>query len=405
MPTPSAHIPSVLAGTSMVLLLGVLLGCADPGADARGQQDSQGGMPPLPVTVIEVQPSRVPIVVEVMAQTEGARESEVRARVGGLLLKRLFEEGMPVRAGQPLFQIDPTPHEIALAQARANLEEARARAEQAAREVARMKGLLDRQAISRREFDDASSHDAVSRAAVRAAEAAVRQAELNLSWTTVTAPVSGQSGRAVKSEGNLIVAGTADSLLTTIHQSDPMWVRFSLAESDVAKLPGGRLNARAIQGVELVLADGSLYPRRGRVNFLAGQIDPGLGTQAMRAEFDNPEGRLLPGHFVRVRLLAGQREGAFLVPQAAVLESELGRMVMLAGADGKVVPRPVVAGEWLGRDWVILEGLQAGDRVIVDNLMKLRPGASVLPHKPGEMPAGMGQPPGAGGAGKPAAKG
>ncbi len=236
-----------------------------------------------------------------------------------------------------------------------------------------------------------------------AAEATLRQAELTLAWTTVTAPVSGQSGRAVKSEGNLIVQGT-DNLLTSIHQSNPMWVRFSLAESDTAKLPGGRLNAKNVTGVELVLPDGAVFPRKGRLNFLSSQIDPSLGTQQFRAEFDNGEGKLLTGQFVRVRLLTGMRDGVFLVPQSAVIQSEQGRLVMIAGPDNKVAPRPVQAGEWHGKDWVILGGLQAGDKVIVDNLMKLRPGAPVMPHKPGEMPAGMGGP-GAGGAGKPAAKG
>ena len=385
------------------LALAALAGCSDPKQGAAGPGGPGGGMPALPVTVLEAQPTRVPISVEVMAQTEGAKETEVRARVGGILVKRLYQEGEPVKEGQPLFQIDRAPYEIALAQAKAALAGAKAQAEQAGREAARLKGLLEKQAISRKEYDDATSSDAISHAAVLAAEATLRQAELNLAWTTVAAPVAGQSGRALKSEGNLVVQGS-DNLLTAIHQSNPLWVRFSLAESDTAKLPGGRLNPKTVSGVELVLADGSVYPRKGHLNFQSSQIDPTLGTQQFRAEFDNAEGRLLPGQFVRVRLLTGMRDGVFLVPQSAVLQTEQGRLVMVAGADNKVAPRPVQAGEWLGKDWVILGGLQAGDKVIVDNLMKLRPGAPVMPHKPGEMPPGMGGP-GAGGPGKPAAKG
>ncbi len=388
--------PGLLSAVLALTL--ALAGCSDSKQGAGAPGAAGGQMPALPVTVLDAQPTRVPIAVEVMAQTEGAKETEVRARVGGVIVKRLYEEGAPVKAGQALFQIDRAPYEIALAQAKAALAGAKAQADQAAREAARMKGLLDKQAISRKEYDDAVSTDAISHAAVLAAEATLREAELNLSWTTVTAPVSGQSGRAVKSEGNLIVQGS-DNLLTSIHQSNPMWVRFSLAESDTANLAGGRLNPKTVTGVELVLPDGSVYPRKGRLNFLSSQIDPTLGTQQFRAEFENGESKLLPGQFVRVRLLTGMRDGVFLVPQSAVIQSEQGRLLMLAGPDNKVAPRPVQAGDWYGKDWVILGGLQAGDKVIVDNLMKLRPGAPVMPHAPGEMPAG------AGGAGKPAAKG
>ena len=385
-----AILPGLLTG------LALLAGCSPAPQEGAGAPGA--GMPALPVTVIEVQPTRVPIAVEVVAQTEGARETEVRARVGGVLVKRLYQEGETVREGQPLFQIDRAPFEIALAQARAALVGARALADQAVREAGRLKGLHEKLAISRKEYDDAVSAEAIAQAAVQAAEANLRQAELNLSWATVTAPVAGQSGRALKSEGNLVVQGS-DNLLTAIHQANPLWVRFSLAESDTARLPGGRLNPRTVNGVELVLPDGSVYPRQGRLNFQASQIDPALGTQQFRAEFDNRDGALLPGQFVRVRLLTGVRDGVFLVPQAAVIQTEQTRLVMLAGPDNKVQPRPVQAGDWYGKDWVILGGLRAGDKVIVDNLMKLRPGAPVLPHKPGEMPPGMGGP------GKPAGKG
>lgn len=348
----------------------LLAGCSGSDKAAGPPAGAQG---PLPVTVVEVQPQRIPASIEVMAQTEGARETEVRARVGGILVKRLYQEGERVRAGQPLFQIDPSSYEIALS-------EARAKAEQAAREMNRLKGLTEARAISRKEYDEAVSANAV-------AQAALRQAELNLSWTTVTAPVAGTTGRAAKSEGNLITTGS-DSLLTSIYQLNPMWVRFSLAESEIARLPGGRLTPGGVTGVELLLPDGSLYPKRGKLNFLASTIDPVLGTRQMRAEFDNADDRLLPGQFVRARLLTGEREGVFLVPQTAVVQTDQGRLLMTVGADGKVAPRPVQAGEWRGTDWVILGGLQAGDKVIVDNLMKLRPGMPVAPRAPGQPPAG-----------------
>jgi membrane fusion protein (multidrug efflux system) len=345
------------------LSLALLAGCSD------SKPAAPPAMGPLPVSILEVQPQRVPSSVEVMAQTEGARETEVRARVGGILLKRLYQEGETVKAGQPLFQIDRSSYEIAVA-------DAKARADQTERELKRMKTLIDAKAISQKNYDDALSANEI-------AQAALRQAQLNLSWTTVTAPVAGITGRAVKSEGNLISTGD-DSLLTSISQSNPIWVRFSLGDSDLAKLEGGRVSARNVSGVELILADGSTYDKPGKLNFAASTIDTTLGTQALRAEFDNTDGRLLPGQFVRIRLLTGERDGVFLVPQAAVIQSEQGALVMLADGENKVAPRPVHLAEWLGKNWVVTGGLKAGDRVIVDNLMKLRPGAPVAPKAPAD---------------------
>ncbi|MDE2583860.1 MAG: efflux RND transporter periplasmic adaptor subunit [Betaproteobacteria bacterium] len=361
--------PAAIA--ALMLALGLTACSGDKAPPAAAPQA-------LPVTVLEPQPQRLPAALELMAQTEGAKETEVRARVGGILMQRLYQEGAPVKAGQPLFQIDRAPYEIALA-------EAKAKAEQTAREEARLKGLLAHQAVSQKEYDDAASANAV-------AQAALRQAQLNLSWTTVTAPVSGISGRAVKSEGNLINTTDA-SLLTSVYQSNPMWVRFGLAESDTSSLPGGLLKPEMVSGVELILPDGSTYAHKGKINFLASTIDTTLGTQQLRAEFDNKEGQLLPGQFVRVRLLTGEREGVFLVPQAAVIQTEQGHLVMLAGADNKVTPRPVETAEWRGKDWVITKGLQPGDKVIVDNLMKLRPGAPIAPHPPQAAPGAPGAAP------------
>lgn len=338
--------------------------------------DKTAGGPPkmglMPVTVIEMQPQKVPSSIEIMAQTEGARETEVRARVGGILIKRLYQEGETVKSGQPLFQIDRSPYEIGLA-------EAKAKAEQTSREVGRLKSLAEAKAIAQKDYDDAVSANAM-------AQAALHQAELNLSWTTVTAPVAGTTGRAIKSDGNLITTG--DSLLTSIYQTNPIWVRFSLGESDLAKFPTGRVTAKDVKGVELVMANGEKYEKPGKLNFLATNIDTTLGTQALRAEFDNASGQLLPGQFVRVRLLTGERDGVYLVPQSAVLQTEQGTLVMTAGPENKVAPRPVKAGEWYGKDWVILGGLNAGDKVIVDNLIKLRPGMPVDPKLQGAQPGG-----------------
>lgn len=346
----------------------------------------------MPVTAVEMQPTRAETSVEAVAQTEGAREVEVRARVGGILMKRVYEEGATVKAGQTLFQIDREPLDVAVAQARAQLAEAKARVEQTQREAARLKALLAQQAISQREYDTATSDNSVAQAAVQAAQAALRQAELNLSYANVTAPVSGVTGRAQVSEGTLVASG-AGTLLTTIVQVNPIWVRFSVSDTELANAsPDGRFNPKAIRGVELVLPDGSTYAQRGRLNFAASQIDPKLGTLQFRGEFANPDGKLLPGQFVKARLITGEREGVFKVPQAAVMQTDGGPVVMTVGPENKVAPRPVKTGQWSGKEWVILGGLKAGDKVIVDNLIKLRPGATVAPHGPGEGPGAGGKP-------------
>jgi membrane fusion protein (multidrug efflux system) len=311
-----------------------------------------------------------------VGQAEGSKEVEVRARVGGILQKRMYNEGEIVRAGAPLFQIDPEPYQIALALAKAQLAQEKARGDQAKREAERLKGLVEQKAISRKEFDDATSTRQLSDASMQLAEAAVRQAELNLSYTLVTAPISGTTGRVARSEGSLITTGT-DSLLTTINQVNPIWVGFSLSDSDLARLPDGKLGRGTVTDVRLVLPDGKTYPGKGHINFSATQIDPKLATQQMRAEFDNPQTTLLPGQFVRVKITAGQRDNVFLVPQTAVLQTEKGYFVFIVDKEEKAAIRPVKTGDWIGGNWAILDGLAGGDRVIVDNLLKLRPGSPV----------------------------
>lgn len=370
----------------MVLAMCALTACG------KGEQNAAQQMPPnmaMPVSVVAVEPASVPVMAEAVAQTEGAKEVEIRPRIGGIVLKRLYEEGAQVKAGQPMFLIDPAPFQIALSQARAQVAEQKARIEQARREEMRLKDLLATQSISQREYDNAVSDHAISLAALQQAEANEREATLNLSYTTVNAPVSGMAGRFQFSEGALVAANT--SLLTTIVQVSPIWVRFSFSESELAKL-GGYLNDKNVKEVTLTLPDGSEYPQKGKLNFAASQIDPALGTQQLRAVFENADKRLLPGQFVRARVVTGQQDGVYLVPQSSVLSGEQGRFVYAVNEKNEAVIRPVVTGDWAGKDWIILQGLNSGDRVIIDNLIKLRPGAQVMPHAPGEMPPPPGQP-------------
>jgi membrane fusion protein, multidrug efflux system len=377
---PLGSIAAIGMRAAFALMMSVVIAGCGKNSEAVGQPQHP---PALPVSVIEVQPVTVPISAEAVAQTEGAKEVEIRPRVGGILLKRLYEEGSPVKAGQPMFQIDPVPYQYALAQAKAQLAEQKARVAQAAREENRLRELLAEQAISQREYDNAVSDDAIARAAMQAAEARARDAELNLSYTSVTAPVNGISGRFRFSEGALVEANS--SLLTTIVQLTPIWVRFSLSDNELAQI-GGPLTEKKVKKVTLILPDGTEYGKAGELNFAASQIDPALGTQQLRATFDNGEHQLLPGQFVRARVTTGERSGVFLVPQPAVQTSDLGKSVYVVNSKNEATVRPVVVGHWIGTNWVILDGLKAGDKVIVDNIIKLRPGTPVEPHAPGENP-------------------
>jgi membrane fusion protein, multidrug efflux system len=368
-----------------LLLASLLVACnkkPDAAAPPAGMK-----MPPMPVSIVTVQPTSVPISVEAVAQTEGASEVEIRPRVGGIILKKMFEEGQPVKAGQVLFQLDPAPFQIALEQAKAAAAGQGARITQTSRESSRLKDLLATQSISQREYDNATSDASISQAGMMQARANIKEAQLNLSYTRVTAPVAGIAGRFQFSEGALVQAGT--SLLTTIVQVSPIWVRFSLSESELKSL-GGHLNASNATEVSLVLPDGSEYAQKGKLNFAASQIDASLGTQQLRATFENNDKQLLPGQFVRARVTTGSRDGVFLVPQTAVQTGEQGKFLFVANEKNEVMRKSVIVGDWQGKDWIILSGLNANDKVIVDNLIKLvmmPPGVQVAPHPFGAPPA------------------
>jgi len=361
----------------LALLCAALAACSQ--GDAKQKKDDAMGAPAVPVTVLQVAPREVPITFEAVGRTEGSREVQVRARVSGILEKQLYNEGDSVKAGAVLFQIERAPFEIELAQARGALAQELSRQELAAKEHERLKSLADRRAISQKEADQAASAASQSEAAVQVARARVRQAELNLSYTTVTAPIGGITGRAQQSIGSLVSPTNDSAVLTTLTRGDPLWVRFSLSEAEYA---GVRNNddARGIE-VKLETADGKPYREPARINFAGSTVDAQTGTVQMRAEVPNPRLALLPGQFVRVKVLAGTQQ-AIVVPQTAVMQNEGGRFVWVV-ADGKAVQRSIRTGSWLGGDWIVLGGLKAGDDVIVDNLVRLRPNAPVAPKKAG----------------------
>lgn len=355
-------------------LAGLLLAACD-GNESTGP--APGMDQAMAVTFIAVEPVNMPVSLETIAQTEGAKEIEIRPRVGGILLKRLYTEGMAAEAGQPLFLIDPEPFKHALAEAKAAFHEQNVRVMRAKSDENRQRQLLAENFVSQRAYDLAVADLAIAEAALQAAKIRVQQAELNLSYTTVKAPVSGITGRSHFSEGTLVSAN--NSLLTTLTQLSPIWVRFSFSDNEVARF-GGHLNEKNVHRVRMVLPDGSEYQQEGKINFAASKIDPLLGTQQLRATFENTDQRILPGQFVRVRVFAGESRAVYVVPQVAVLTSDLGRYVYILNENNEVKQRPVVAGDWMGRDWIILEGLNAGDRVVVDNLIKLMPGKVVDPQ-------------------------
>jgi membrane fusion protein (multidrug efflux system) len=345
-------------------------------ACTRGDaQQKPAAAAPAAVTVnaIKVAPRAVPVEFESVGRTEGSREVQVRARVSGILEQQLYTEGDTVEAGAPLFRIERAPFEIELAQARAALAQERARAELAQQELERLKGLADRRAISRKEADQAASTLKQSAAAVQMSQARVRQAKLNLSYTSVAAPIGGISGRAQQSVGSLVSPNADSALLTTLTRADPIWVRFALSEAEYSRLRGNE--GKTIE-VKIELADGRRYPEAGRLNFASSSVDASLGTVQMRAEFANPSLQVLPGQYVKVRVVSGSQE-AIVVPQTAIMQNEGGRFVWTVNAEGKAAPRQIKVGNWLGADWVVLEGLSAGDTVILDNLIRLRQGAAV----------------------------
>ncbi len=351
------------------LLLSLATGLA---ACGRGGENHSNG--PVPVSTLTVSERNVPLTLEAVGRTEGAKEVEIRARVSGIIEKRLYSEGAFVKAGAPLFQIERAPFEIALAQAKADADQAAATRDQSRRESDLVTGLYRNSAVSQRVAEEAETSYRSAQAAYDAAQARVREAQLNLSYTSVTSPISGVTGRALHSEGSLVTANSESSLLTTVSQTNPVWVRFALSEAEHAGLR--RAQADNDIPVELVLADGQPYEARGRLNFAGSTVDRQLGTVQLRAEFPNPKLAILPGQFATVRVAAGTRS-VVTVPQAAVVQGSQGRYVWMVDAQGKATQRPVETGAWTGSDWIINSGLAPGDTVIVDNLMKLNPGVEL----------------------------
>ncbi len=368
----------------------------------RGSAAGMGGMPPAAVTYQAIAPQEVGVEQEYVAQANGSREVEIRARVNGIVEKRLYSEGSFVRAGTPLFKLDAAPYTAAAAQAEAALATADANFKQAEREYNRLKPLIDAKAISQKEWDSAASALDVARAQQKQAQAQLSSARVDLGYTNIVAPISGAIGRALKVEGSLANAAS-DSLLATMAQTDPIHVNFSITENErnsaLAEIAAGSLKLPpGGYVVKLKTSEGQPIKAVGKLNFTDYKADANTGTYAARAEFPNADGALTPGQFVRVVLTGAKRPAAIVVPQRAVLDGPMGKYVYLVGKgqDGKPAAemRPVVPGDWVtleGKEhngWVIRDGLKTGDQVIIDGMARIFfPGQSILPMTAAEAEA------------------
>ncbi|MDI9332915.1 MAG: efflux RND transporter periplasmic adaptor subunit [Cytophagales bacterium] len=377
--------------TLLVSLSFILVACGPSQSQGAGGAGAAGAsMPPPEVSVITVQAKSQPVELEYTGQTAGSRETEVRARVAGIINKRLFVEGTVVQAGTPLFQIDPANFQMQVASTEAAVAVAQAKVNQARRDHARLAPLVAERAISQKEFDDSTSSLESAEASLKQTQAQANEAKLNLSYTRVTAPIGGTTGVATKADGSLVTA--TDSLLTTLVQTDPMYVNFSVSEGDFLRMnqqvnsgqlsvPGKRTaNGSLGFSVKVKLADGSVYPQAGKLNFASEKVNPQTGSFDVRAEIPNPKGILRPGQFVRVQLGGASRANTLSVPQRAVIDSPFGKMVFVVNKDNKLEPHPVELDGWTNGDWIVTKGVKDGDRVLVEGFIKAHdPGMVVKP--------------------------
>jgi len=382
--TNNRQCKSATALLSFILLSFALGGCSEETGEA-------GGSAPA-VTVIKIEPADTPVAFEFVGKTASSRRVEIRSRVEGFLDKREYLEGSMVEAGQVLFVMDKKPFEAQLQAAEAELAQQQARKETALINLNRVRPLAKKKAVAEKELDDARGLFREAAAAVEQAGARVVQAELDLGYCTITTPVSGLSSFAVMREGAFV--GMGESLLTYVAQLDPMWVEFSVSENQILRhidsVKQGIFRNPVDQNfvVEIVLADGSVYPHTGKITFTDASLSEATGTFLIRAEVDNPDNELRPGQFVRARLKGGVRPDAILVPQQAVQQGAKGSFVWVVDAAGTAEFRPVTVGPWHDKDWFIDTGLAAGDTVVTSGALRLRAGVPVkITEAAGQTPA------------------
>jgi membrane fusion protein (multidrug efflux system) len=369
------HRTFILSAVPAVLMATLLAGC---GEDKPAAADAGNGMPPTEVGVVTVTPGQVALTSELPGRLEALRTADVRARVTGIVLERSFREGSDVRAGDVLYRIDAAPYRAAHDSARATVARAEAAQLEAKLREERAKSLIGKKMISQQDFDSALANARATQADVQAAKSALESARLNLEYATVRAPIAGRVGRALVTEGALVGQGEATPL-AMIQQIHPLYVNFTQSSTELLRLrkalETGQLKGVGKQAeVQVVMEDGTVYPQAGKLLFSDLAVDPATGTVALRAEIPNPDGFLLPGMFVRVRVQQAVAEQGITVPQRGVQRSPEGAYVMVV-RDGVVAVQPVTTGDAQGDVWVITSGLKGGEQVIVEGLQKVRPGA------------------------------
>ncbi|MFZ5572309.1 MAG: efflux RND transporter periplasmic adaptor subunit [Thermodesulfobacteriota bacterium] len=372
-------------------MLIVALSCC-PGC--RDKKEEVAAVPPPEVTALQVKPQDVPVSFEFVAQTQSSHLVSIQARVSGFLEKRLYAEGAMVKAGQVLFQMDEKPFKAQLAQAKAALAKQEAALATARSNLNRIKPLAELNAASLKDLDDAKGQYQSTAAAVEQAKAQVQAEELNLSYTTIASPVSGIAGSASQTEGTYI--SPQNSQLTTVEVLSPIWVNFSISENEMQRYRSQMAKGLLLPPkdssyeVEVILVDNTVFPYKGRITFAEPSYDAQTGTFLVRTSVDNPEGLLRPNQYVRARLLGAMRPQSILLPQRAVQQDSKSQFVWVLDPGNTVEKRPVEVGEWYGDQWIIQEGLQAGERVVVDGLLMLRPGMKVAVKNLGATPADAG---------------
>ncbi len=354
----------------------LLLSACGPKESAANAQ-AAGQAPQVPVGVVVATPSQVGIVTELPGRIEASRVAQIRARSAGILQKRLFQEGADVKAGQVLFQIDPAPYEAAAQSASATLAQAQANALQAATQFERFSALIEANAVSKQDFDNAQASHLQAQAQVKAAQASVRTAQINLGYTKVTAPISGRIGQALVTEGALVGQGEATAL-AVVQQINPVYVNFTQSATEAFALrkaiQEGQLTTSDGKEttVHVVLDDGSIYEHPGKLLFTDLSVDASTGQVTLRAEVPNPDGLLLPGLYTRIRLEQAQVANAIALPQQAVTRTEQGDTVTVVSPEGKTEQRKVQIRHAEGNRWLVDSGLQAGEQVMVDGFQKLQ---------------------------------
>ncbi len=366
---------AVTKSCRLVMLPLLLSGMAACGQKPNTAQ--QHAPPPPEVSVIKVVASPVTLSEDYAAQTEAVESVEIRARVGGILERQAFKDGAQVEKGELLFVIDQKPYIAALAQANANLQQARAAHLNSAQILQRFKLLIDSRAISQQDLDSAVAKERADAASVLAGDAQVQQAQLNLNYTTIRAPRDGMISRALIKPGGLVVA--SNTLLTTLYSEGPIYVSFTISEQRLTELQR-QYDLRDVSkspDFKLKLIDGSDYKYSGKLNFVDAAVDPRNGTLPVRVVVPNPDGALRPGQFMRVIVPGKTNPDAILVPQKAVQEMQGKRSVYVVGQDNKVTSRDITTNNRVGNDWVVEKGLKPNETVIVEGIAKVQPGATV----------------------------